>query len=166
MDILFLSKYFQKIHQIHKPGSSIPGFVQMNLNQIQSMIQGTPCVVPTGTTWIQSAKKASSVRTPPSSGVVSILNARMTLECYPWNHSSHRISARGSLLFMRCVSLTLTELVSAWRWEEAPSAILAKPLSDCVTVFCLRQCKSRYLNVCEIFKRYMLFSNKLNILHS
>ena len=38
-------------------------------------------------------------------------------------------------------SLTLTGLVSAWRRREAPSAILAKPLSDCVTVFCLRQCK-------------------------
>ena len=32
MEILFLSKYFQKIHQIHKPGSRILGFVQMNLN--------------------------------------------------------------------------------------------------------------------------------------
>ena len=50
-------------------------------------------------------------------------------------HSSHIISAGGSLLFMRCVSLTLTGLVSAWRRGEALSAILAKPLSDCVTVF-------------------------------
>ena len=54
---------------------------------------------------------------------------------------------------MRCVSLTLTGLVSAWRRGEAPSAILAKPLSDCVTLFCLRQCKWRHLNVCEIKKR-------------
>ena len=35
-------------------------------------------------------------------------------------------------------------LISAWRRGQAPSAILAKPLSDCVTVFCLRQCKSRH----------------------
>ena len=81
-------------------------------------------------------------------------------------HSPHRISAGGSLLFMRCVSLTLTGLVSAWRRGEAPSSILAKPLSECVTLFCLRQCKSTHLNVCEILKKYMLFSNKLNILHS
>ena len=80
--------------------------------------------------------------------------------------SPHRISAGGSLLFMRCVSLTLTGLVSAWRRREAPSTILVKPLSDCVTVFCLRQCKSRHLNVCEILKKHMQFSNKLNILHS
>ena len=32
MEILFICKYFQKIHQIHKPGSHTPGFVQMNLN--------------------------------------------------------------------------------------------------------------------------------------
>ena len=80
--------------------------------------------------------------------------------------SPHRISAGGSLLFMRCVSLTLTGLVSAWRRGEASSAILAKPLSDYVSVFRLRQCKLRHLNVCEILKKYMLFSNKLNILHS
>ena len=67
--------------------------------------------------------------------------------------SPHKISAGGSLLFMRCVSLTLTGLVSAWRRGEAPLAILAKPLSDCVTLFCLRQCKSRHLNVCEIKKK-------------
>ena len=41
--------------------------------------------------------------------------------------------------------------------REAPSAILAKPLSDYVTVVCLRQCKSRHLKVCEILKKYMLF---------
>ena len=55
-------------------------------------------------------------------------------------------------LIMRSVSLTLTGLVSAWWRGEAPSAILAKPLLDCVTVFCLRQCKSWYLKVCEIWK--------------
>ena len=67
--------------------------------------------------------------------------------------SPHRISAGGSLLFMRCVSLTLTGLVSAWRRGETPSAILAKPLSDCATALCLRQCKSRHLNVFEISKK-------------
>ena len=72
-------------------------------------------------------------------------------------HSPHRISAGGSSLFMRCVSLTLTGLVSAWRRGEAPWAILAKSLSDCVTVFCLRQCKSRHLNVCEILKNTCYF---------
>ena len=80
--------------------------------------------------------------------------------------SPHRISAGGSLLFMRCVSLTLTGLVSAWRRGEASSAILAKPLSDYVSVFHLRQCKLKHLNVCEILKKYMLFSNKFIILHS
>ena len=84
-----------------------------------------------------------------------------------YGQSPHRISARSSLLFMRCVSLTLTGLVSAWWREEAPSAILAKPMSDCVTVFCLSQCKSTHFNVCEILKKKCkLFSNKLNILHS
>ena len=73
---------------------------------------------------------------------------------------------QGSLLFMRSVSLTLTGLVSAWRRGEAPSTTLAKPLSDCVTVFYLRQCKSRHLKFCEILKKYLLFSNKLNIFHS
>ena len=67
---------------------------------------------------------------------------------------------------MRCVSLTLTGLISAWRRGEASSAILAKPLSDYVAVLCLRQCKSRHLKVCEILKKYMLLSNKLNNLHS
>ena len=69
------------------------------------------------------------------------------------HQSPHRISAGGSLLFMSCVSLTLTGLVSAWRRGEAASAILAKPLSDCITVFCPRQCKSRHLKVCEILKK-------------
>ena len=72
-------------------------------------------------------------------------------------HSPHRISAGGSLSFTRCVSLTLTGLVSAWRRGEAPSAILAKPLSDGVTVFCVRQCKSSHLNVCEIWKNTCYF---------
>ena len=67
--------------------------------------------------------------------------------------SPHRISVGGSLLFMRCVFLTLTGLVSAWRRGETLLAILAKPLSDCVTVFCLRQCKSSHLKVCEILKK-------------
>ena len=40
-----------------------------------------------------------------------------------YNHSPHRISAGGSLLFMKCVFLTLTGLVSARRRGEAPSAI-------------------------------------------
>ena len=55
-----------------------------------------------------------------------------------WNQFPHRIYAGGNLLFTRCVSLTLTGLVSAWRRGEAPWEILAKPLSDCVTVLCLR----------------------------
>ena len=45
-------------------------------------------------------------------------------------HSPHRISAVDSLLFMRCVSFTLTGLFSAWRRGEASSAILTKPLFD------------------------------------
>ena len=72
-------------------------------------------------------------------------------------HSPHRISARGSLLFMRCVSLTLTGLFSAWGLGEASSAILTKPLSDCVTVLCLGQCKPRHLRVCGILKRTCYF---------
>ena len=78
-------------------------------------------------------------------------------------HFPHRISAGGSLLFMRDVSLTLTGLISAWRRGEASSAILAKPLSDCVTVLCLGQRKSRQVKVCGILKRTCYF---LNILHS
>ena len=70
-----------------------------------------------------------------------------------WN----RISAGGSLLFMRCVSLTLTGLIWAWRRGEASSAILAEFLSDGVTVLCLWQCKSRHLKVCGIFKRTCYF---------
>ena len=54
---------------------------------------------------------------------------------------------------MRCLSLILTGLISAWRRGEAPSAMLAKPLSDYVSVLCLRQCKSRHLKVCEILKK-------------
>ena len=76
---------------------------------------------------------------------------------YRQNHSPHRISAGGSLLFMRCVSLTLTGLVSAWRRGEASSAILTKPLSDCVTVLCLGKCKSRHLRACGILKRTCYF---------
>ena len=72
-------------------------------------------------------------------------------------HSPHRMSAGGSLLFMRCVSLTLTGLFSAWRRGEVSTAILTKPLSDCVTVLCLGQCKSRHLRVCGILKRSCYF---------
>ena len=75
-------------------------------------------------------------------------------------HSPHRISAGGSLLFMRCVSLTLTRLISAWRRGKTSSAIVAKSLSDCVTVFCLWQCKSRHLKVCGIMKRTCYFQTK------
>ena len=57
-----------------------------------------------------------------------------------FGHSPHRISAGGSLLFMRFVSLTSTGLISAWRRGEASSAILAKSLSDCVNVLCPGQC--------------------------
>ena len=71
--------------------------------------------------------------------------------------TQNRISDGGSLLFMRCVSLTLTGLISAWRRREASSGILAKSLSDCVTVLCLAQCKSRHLKVCGIMKRPCYF---------
>ena len=49
--------------------------------------------------------------------------ARVTLWsslCVCSSQSPHRFSAGGSLLFMRCVSLTLTRLVSAWRRGEHP----------------------------------------------
>ena len=93
------------------------------------------------------------------------LDARETEEAtwagvnyWPTPHQSpHKISAGGSLLFMRSVPLTLTGPVSAWRRGEAPSTILAKPLSECVTVFCLGQCKSRHLNVYEILKKYICY---------
>ena len=58
---------------------------------------------------------------------------------------------------MRCVSLTLTGLISAWRRGEASLTILAKSLSDFVTVLCLGQCKSRHLKVCGIMKRTCYF---------
>ena len=73
-----------------------------------------------------------------------IIVVRGTIRTRPvasFTQAPHRISTGGSLLFMRCVSLTLTGLISAWRRGEAPSEILAKPLSDCVTALCLRQCK-------------------------
>ena len=76
-----------------------------------------------------------------------------TLSAVPEIQPPHRISAGGSLLFMRCVSLTLTGLISAWRRGEASSEILAKPLSDYVTVLYPRQCKSRHLKVCEILEK-------------
>ena len=50
-------------------------------------------------------------------------------------------------------SLTLTGLISAWRRGKASSAILSKPLTYCVTVLCLGQCKSRHCKVCGIMKR-------------
>ena len=55
------------------------------------------------------------------------------------------------------MSLTLTGLISAWRRGEVFSVILAKPLSDCVTVHCLGQCKSRHSEVCGILKRVCNF---------
>ena len=65
------------------------------------------------------------------------------------NHEAgdlRRYRVHYDVIVMRCVFLTFTWLVSAWLWREVPSAILAEPLlSDCVTVFCLRQCKSRHL---------------------
>ena len=67
--------------------------------------------------------------------------------------STHNLCRRQLIINEVCVSLTLTGLVSAWRRGEAPSTILAKPLSDCVTVLCMRQCKSRHLKVCKILKK-------------
>ena len=49
--------------------------------------------------------------------------------------------------------LDLNWTISAWRRGKASSAILAKPLSDCVTFLCLGQCMSRHLRVCGILKR-------------
>ena len=43
-------------------------------------------------------------------------------------HYPHRFSAGGSLLFMRCVSLTLTGLISAWRWGKHPRQFWLSPL--------------------------------------
>ena len=43
---------------------------------------------------------------------------KLILDCH-WDHSLHRISAGSSLLFKRCVSLTLTRLLSAWRQGES-----------------------------------------------
>ena len=78
------------------------------------------------------------------------------LEQFPV-HSPHRISVAGRLLFMRCVSLTLTGLISAWRRGEESLPILANSLSDGVTVLCLGQWKSRHLKVCGIMKRTCYF---------
>ena len=74
-----------------------------------------------------------------------------------FNHSPYRISAGCSLLFKRCVVLTLRRLISTWRRGDACSAILAKPLADFVTVLCLGQCKSRHLKVCIILKMTCYF---------
>ena len=56
-----------------------------------------------------------------------------------------------------CESLTFTGLISVWRRGEAFSAILAKPLLDCVTVLCLGKCKSRHWKVFGIMKRTCYF---------
>ena len=58
---------------------------------------------------------------------------------------------------MRYVSLSLTGLISAWRRGEASSAILAKPLADCVTVLCVEQRRSRHFKVCGILKGHATF---------
>ena len=73
------------------------------------------------------------------------------------NHSQHRISAGGSLLFMRCVSLTLTGLISAWRRGEASSANLAKSLSDCVTVFVCGNANQGIWKFVEVWKGHATF---------
>ena len=75
-------------------------------------------------------------------------------------HSPYIISTGGSLLFI-CVSLNSTGLFSAWQRGETSSAILAKPFSDCVTVLCIRQCKSRHLRICESLKRTCYFQTNL-----
>ena len=77
--------------------------------------------------------------------------------CVIIGHSPHKISAGGSLLFMRCVSLISTGLVSAWRREEAPWAILAEPVTDCVTVLCLRQWKQGIWKFVKFLKNTCYF---------
>ena len=81
----------------------------------------------------------------------------MRLGIVVYQHYPHRISAGGNLLFMMCVSLTLTGPISAWRRGEAFSAILVKPLSVCVTVLCMGQCKLRHLKVCGLLKMTCYF---------
>ena len=73
------------------------------------------------------------------------------------DHFPHRISAGGTLLFMRCVSLTLTGLISAWRRGEASSAILAKSLSDSVTVLCLSNANHAIWKFVESWKGHATF---------
>ena len=70
--------------------------------------------------------------------------------------STQNLCQRQLIIHEVCV-LDLNRTISAWRRGEASSAILAKSLSDCVTVLCLGQCKSRYLKVCEIMKRTCYF---------
>ena len=77
---------------------------------------------------------------------------KCTKKYMPLHHAPHRISAGGSLLFMRCGSLTLTGLISTWPRGVASPANLAKPSLDCVTLLCLVPWKSRHLQVCRILK--------------
>ena len=108
------------------------------------------------------SKKASKVHVTGLCGG----NSPVTGEFIAQRANLHTESLPEAAYYSWCVFLTLTGLISAWRRGEASSAILAKPLSDYVTVLCLRQCKSRHLKVCEILKKYILLSNKLNNLHS
>ena len=48
-------------------------------------------------------------------------------------------------------------------WGACP---FAKPLSECFSAICRRQCKSKLLKVYEVLKTDFLLSNTLNILHS
>ena len=48
----------------------------------------------------------------------------------------HRISATGWLLFMRCVSFTLSRLLPTWTPAEIFDALLAKNFADYDSIIC------------------------------
>ena len=64
---------------------------------------------------------------------------------------------RRQLIIHEVYVLDLNWLILAWGRGEASSAILAKSLSDCVTVHCLGKFKSEDLRVCGIMERTCYF---------
>ena len=91
------------------PGIWTPVYIEMPLEK-ELLVASVSSALPAAFQW--------------SSSVFQL--CKLTLDCH-WDHSQHRISAGGSLLSKRCVSLTLTRLLSAWRQGESFLAILAKP---------------------------------------
>ena len=70
--------------------------------------------------------------------------------------STQNFCRRQLIIHELCV-LDLNWTIFSMAMRETSTAISTKPLSDCVTVLCLGQCKSRHLRVCGILKRTCYF---------